>query len=178
LPTGTDIIVNKKVAVNKKLTLGNKKVKNRPCFVKISVTKGSLKMNNLKKKRTGLRIPQERLSELSGVPRSYISMIESGHKPLTLKQAELLAPHLHCNAFELMGSDVIKYEGSNLDDFVSTLKSLTTGYFDMDLLEDERIPAQIKLRYWICFDLANSSFSDDDLDMVYRLVEKLKEDKK
>lgn len=130
-------------------------------------------MNNLKKKREALGLSQERLSELSTVPRSYISMIESGHKKLTLKQAKLLAPHLHCDPFELMGDDVVKYDGESLADFIPTIRALVTSYFDLDLLEDEKVPAQTRLRYWICFNLMNGDFSDDDLEMIDHLTKKL-----
>lgn len=130
-------------------------------------------MNNLKEKRKAAGLSQARLAELAGCARSYVAEVELGHKKLTLKQSRLFAAHLHCDPFELMGDDVVKYDGESLADFIPTVRALVTRYFDLDLLEDEKIPAQTRLRYWICFDLMNGDFSDDDLETIERLTKKL-----
>lgn len=136
-------------------------------------------MSNLKKYRLDRKMTQARLAELAGCNQSYIGLVETDRSRLSFKMAEKFGAILRVDPFELIGRDAFKALSDDLEDFLPLLRALTTRYFDVDLLDDDKLTTQVKLRYWICYAIAHDQFSDDDLDMVYRLVEKLKkEDKK
>lgn len=126
--------------------------------------------NNLKHYRTKAGLSQMKLAELTGVSRTYISEVEIGASRLTLKMAERMAPHLHCEPHDLLGMDAIKYTGN----FVSTLKSLVFANYDEMFKDEYRDEKKYDyFLYMICFMIVNKKMNAADMEGLFRAVEML-----
>lgn len=125
--------------------------------------------NNLKLYRERANISQERLAELSGTSRSYISSVEQGKSRLTLKIAQRLSPLLHVDPYELLGRDAIKYSGG----FHQALNSLVLSNFD-NIVQgagtDGPTNPQEYFTYMICFTITQKEISDEMLKAIFSTV--------
>lgn len=127
--------------------------------------------NNLKKYRVARGFSQQRLAELVGMSRSYISETELGTQRLTLKAATRIAPFLTVSPQELLGMDAIKYVGT----FKETCKHLVDANFDAMVegrsngtVSDEEFDI-----YMICFNVLNGKMTESDLKVVRAVVDNI-----
>lgn len=128
-------------------------------------------MSNLKKFRETIGMTQTQLAKASGCARSYISEVEAGDVRLTLNMAKRFAAVLHQDAYALLGSDAIKYDGSFHQTLVSLAQDKFDSYVEMQISKKctQREFDEFMLVYWI----ALGGLTDKDVASLEALAESL-----
>lgn len=128
-------------------------------------------MNNLKKYRENAGMTQTDLAKASKCARSYISEVEGGDVRLTLNMARRFADVLHQDAYALLGSDAIKYDGSFHQTLVSLTQDKFDSYVEMRLGHkcSQREFEEFMLVYWV----AQGNLSDKDVSALEALADSL-----
>jgi predicted transcriptional regulator len=128
-------------------------------------------MNNLKKYRETVGMTQTDLAKAAGCARSYVSEVEGGTVRLTLNMARRFAGVLHQDAYALLGSDAIKYDGSFHQTLVSLTQDKFDSYVEMQAAHkcSQREFEEFMLVYWI----AQGNLSDKDVSALRALADSL-----
>lgn len=125
-------------------------------------------MNNVKRERLRIGVTQIWLAERAGCARSYLCEIESNKRKLTLTMARKLSAVLHVPAFELLGTDAIKYAGT----FFETLRALVEENYQSMTEGTEENPTDDRSAaiYFIVRDLLRDGVTIEDLKAVRQFV--------
>lgn len=124
--------------------------------------------NNLRYYREKAGLSQQRLADLSGVGRTYISECELGISRLTMKMAQRYGAILNVDPNELLGMDAIKYTGT----FMSTLKALVYASYDkmVEGVASGEISKTDFNQFMVCFNMVSHRLSEDDAIAINSVV--------